>query len=385
MLIPTLVVLAIAQQPAPRFPDFPQQDMVRYDVDLNVDIAAERLSGHVDYEIRALAPLESVRLHALRSDSWQPRFLTFADEELPAKWDDERQIVELELSSPIETGSSFSFRAVLAGHPVDGFYFKKSRYGEPLAFTDHYSIRARGWLPCEDHPADRAVWNSAITYPTGTECLGYGRRSEAGERSTPDGFATAVFRSEVEIAPYMYSVVVGPFTHVPEAGDARLVGHWVYSQDADEARKVLVHHAEWIAWMEQHFGTYPFTKYATVQCPTRWGGFESPEVVLVSEALYDSERGIGTLAHELVHMWFGDAVGYARWREVWLSEGFASYFGPILWSRTGGPDLASAMRAMRGRWLKSFEGRTKSVRDDSFPHPNHHLNANTYPKGAWVL
>ena len=27
----------------------------------------------------------------------------------------------------------------------------------------------------------------------------------------------------------------------------------------------------------------------------------------------------------------------------------------------------------------------KTVRDDSFPHPDMALNANTYPKGAWVL
>ncbi|MCA8941760.1 MAG: hypothetical protein KDB80_04305, partial [Planctomycetes bacterium] len=31
------------------------------------------------------------------------------------------------------------------------------------------------------------------------------------------------------------------------------------------------------------------------------------------------------------------------------------------------------------------EGRTKSVRDDAFPHPDQALNSNTYPKGAWVL
>ena len=43
------------------------------------------------------------------------------------------------------------------------------------------------------------------------------------------------------------------------------------------------------------------------------------------------------------------------------------------------------MLAMRERWAKSFEGRTKSIRDDGFGHPDQALNSNTYPKGAWVL
>jgi aminopeptidase N len=86
-----------------------------------------------------------------------------------------------------------------------------------------------------------------------------------------------------------------------------------------------------------------------------------------------------------VHMWFGDAVGYSEWREVWLSEGFASYFGPWLHAQTGGPKLSVSMQNLRDRWRKSFEGRTKSIRDDRFPHPDQALNSNTYPKGAWVL
>ena len=32
-----------------------------------------------------------------------------------------------------------------------------------------------------------------------------------------------------------------------------------------------------------------------------------------------------------------------------------------------------------------MDGRVKTIRWDGFPHPDRALNANTYPKGAWVL
>ena len=34
----------------------------------------------------------------------------------------------------------------------------------------------------------------------------------------------------------------------------------------------------------------------------------------------------GLVAHEIAHQWFGDSVTENDWDDVWLSEGFATYF-----------------------------------------------------------
>lgn len=373
-------------QDQPRFPGVPQQDARRYDIHLHVDLQRQHLTAHVKYTFTAIEDLKSIRLDARRSEEWQVKFYEAKGvSELKSDWG--RDHVVVTLPKTVAKGGDAHFRAELEGKPVDGFYFKKNRYGDLMAFTDHYSIRARGWLPCEDHPGDRAKFWVAMTYPEGNEAVGFGLATTDQQVLTEaGGLRTQILTGRSEIPPYMFAVVVGPLARVPEAGDERLIDHLVYKQDVAKAKAELVNHAAWIAAMEAAFGSYPYGKYMTVQCPTRWGGFEAPGNVQLAEGLFDSPgRGQGTLAHELVHMWFGDAVGYSEWREVWLSEGFASYFGPWLHAQTGGRTLAESMASMRQRWAKSFEGRTKSIRDDSFPHPDQALNSNTYPKGAWVL
>ena len=48
------------------------------------------------------------------------------------------------------------------------------------------------------------------------------------------------------------------------------------------------------------------------------------------------------MAHEIAHQWFGDSVTESTWADLWLSEGFATYFAGLFVEKYDGEDAFHA-------------------------------------------
>jgi aminopeptidase N len=142
-----------------------------------------------------------------------------------------------------------------------------------------------------------------------------------------------------------------------------------------------------VEWFSQMVGPYPYEKLDHVQSSTRFGGMENASAIFYSDQAFRRRTlGVGLVAHEAAHQWFGNSVTEREWGHIWLSEGFATYFAQ-LWTRHSQGDSAfrAGMRQLRDVIVKSPVTAERPVIDTLQREYLKLLNSNSYQKGAWVL
>jgi aminopeptidase N len=93
-----------------------------------------------------------------------------------------------------------------------------------------------------------------------------------------------------------------------------------------------------------------------------------------------------TDAHEIAHQWFGDSVTESTWSDLWLSEGFATYFAGLFLERNESPErFKDYMRANALSYLAYEKTRRAPIHDTKTESLFGLLNPNNYEKGSWVL
>src|ERR1700679_398114 len=107
---------------------------------------------------------------------------------------------------------------------------------------------------------------------------------------------------------------------------------------SDESKTAAQATVDVLPRLEAYTGIpYPFGKLDHVAVPEfKFGAVENPGLITYKASALllsptDNElkkaRRIRSLqAHEVGHQWFGDMVTQATWDDVWLSEGFATWF-----------------------------------------------------------
>jgi aminopeptidase N len=102
---------------------------------------------------------------------------------------------------------------------------------------------------------------------------------------------------------------------------------------------------------------------------------------------FDIRAGIeNVVAHEIAHQWFGDSVTESTWADLWLSEGFATYFAGLFIQKYEGEE--AFQRYLQGAADTAFAFEKKNripIHDRETGDLMKLLNGNNYQKGAWVL
>ena len=312
---------------------------------------------------------------------------------------------KLRVFAPPGATGTVEVAVAYGGTPDDGLILRDNVHGDPAAFADNWPNRARFWFPSVDHPSDKATveytihapaaWQviangtiAAPPTPTGDDALGgaAGRRTWRWTTSVPIPSYTMVVGGADLAVRQVGLAACGNSPVSPRSDGCTRVSYWVYPQDTENAARIFRRAAEMVDFFTDLIGPYPYEKLANVQSATRFGGMEN------SSAIFYTEQGIaegrnmeGTVSHEIAHQWFGDSVTESEWYDLWLSEGFATYFGALFFEEADGPaDFRNMMEGNRQRVLASTDV-NRPVVDREETNLFSLLNANNYPKGAWVL
>ena len=142
-----------------------------------------------------------------------------------------------------------------------------------------------------------------------------------------------------------------------------------------------------LAFYTELIGPYPYAKLALVQSSTRFGGMENASAIFFSEkSITGTRRNEAVVAHEIAHQWFGDSVTESDWHHLWLSEGFATYFGALFFEEADGDERFREMLARsRSRYFSANERAPAPIYNPEITDLFDLLNAYNYSKGGLVL
>ena len=193
---------------------------------------------------------------------------------------------------------------------------------------------AHSWFPGNDHPSDTATYEFRVTVPAGVTAVANGvlrEKRDAGDSTT------WIWDQREPMATYLATVAIGDFTIQTGVGPHGLpLRHVFATRLAAAAADATARTAEMIDVLESWFGLYPFATYGALVVDDAFGfALETQTLSLFPRSIAvrstPSER---IQVHELAHQWFGDSLTLARWQDIWLNEGFASYAESLWLERT---------------------------------------------------
>ena len=277
------------------------------------------------------------------------------------------------------------------GVAAAGLVMGNNIFGEQVFFGDNYPDRARNWLPCVDHPADKATVTWVITAPDRYKVVASGKLVSEIESK---GNVTTTWDEQVPISTKVMVFGAANFA-VDQSGmvnDAP-VTTWVYEQNKEDGFHDFAIAAKVLAYYDSLIGAYPYEKLANVQSKTTYGGMENASNIFYFEKSVNGKAQREYLiAHEIVHQWFGNSATEKDWPHAWLSEGFATYLTNVyVGSRKGEEEMNKRLIDSRNNVIKYWHRNPLPIVNYnlvSYPRVSNLrelLNTNTYQKAGWVL
>lgn len=379
-LFSSMVMCALAQQPGAVI------DVQHYTFAVTLNDNNNIIQGQSAIAVQVLKNASAItfELVSKRSDGKGMTVTQVTENDKPLLFKHTADSIHIEV--PATAGEKRTFTIQYEGIPADGLIIADNKYKHRGFFADNWPNRARNWLPCVDHPADKASVDFFVTAPDHYQVVANGIQVE--ETSLSNHLKLTHYK---EIAPLpMKIMVIGVADFaVQYAGDVQCIPvySWVYPENKDKGFYDYAQATEILPFFIKNVGPYGYRKLANVQSKTMFGGLENAGAIFYSEeSVTGTRKSESLLTHEIAHQWFGDMATETEWAHIWLSEGFATYMTILYFENKYGQDTARQMLVVnRNQVIAYNKHRQQPVVDSSVKDYMELLNVNSYQKGGWVL
>ena len=387
-------VFGLVEVRADTYPKNLRVDVINYRFALDLQDQDDRISGTADVDLRFVGEGEtSLRFDLVNRDNFTGRGMTVgavSADGASLAFAHRDNALTIALPRRFEQGQRLRLQIAYSGEPASGLKIANNKHGDRTFFSDNWPDKARHWLPTVDHPYDKATSEMIVTAPAHYQVVSNGLLVEeldlSGDRRRTH------WRQSVPIAPWLYVLGVARFAvqHV-DTFQGKAIQTWVYTQDRDAGfYDFAVPTRDVLEFYSDKVGPFSYEKLANVQSNSVSGGMEAASAIFYSEGSVTGDRSVrwrNVAIHEIAHQWFGNAVTESDWDEVWLSEGFATYFTLLYIEHAYGRDeFLNGLEASRQRVIEFDQQRPDyRVVHDNLADMTQVTTGQIYQKGSWIL
>ncbi|VWX53355.1 M1 family metallopeptidase [Novosphingobium sp. 9U] len=325
-----------------------------YRLDLTVDPAQARFSGHAEIAVVLAASAKEVFLHG-RDLNVGRVVAQVGSRTIPGAWSqlDRYGAARIAFPEPLPAGPAtlvFDYDAPFGDTAAGMFHVRVD--GAWYSWTQFQSTDARAAFPGFDEPGFKTPFEVTLRTPAGLKAIANGPELPLTHEGTLDVHR---FAPIAPLPTYLVAMMVGPF--VTQEGSVeptrqradplplRIVSTRQNAGRLDYARE---NSGQIVRLLEDYFGEpFPYPKLDQITTPILPGAMENAGADLYRDDLLVMDRNAPLaqqkefgriVAHELAHQWFGDLVTPAWWDDLWLNESFANAMGYLI-GQAWRPDL----------------------------------------------
>lgn len=264
-----------------------------------------------------------------------------------------------------------------------------------VGFQNDYVSATQHWLPCYDHPSDKATFRFKFIFPSEFEVATNGIVVESGFIDDTSKYIVA--SSKYPIATYLMTFAMGKFKKIDLDTwnmPPKITTEVFYlPEDEVAVRFAFNNFAKYFFTLQNAYGIYPFEKIGYVVVPFEAGAMEHQTMITFPrnyvQSLYANNDTNNIMAlHELSHQWFGNSVSPLDFRDAWFNESFATFSESLFLERVVGRDsyLKDLLRKRNYyiNYVANHEGLLPLYNYSRKP-PSSNYPSTIYVKGAVVV